>query len=105
MMLWDLIRDFYVMYIFGGYSSDLVNYHGYLGHFYDSSSDYLLEDNYTNAVYFNFKGYSSVEGVYFDYYSLGDYLSTIATIITLIVILLVCFHIIKKCFNVFTRIL
>lgn len=90
-MLWDVIRDFFVMYIFGGCTSNSVFYGGFFGSFTILSDDGVEETfsyfPFTNS--FGFKISNTVTTDYGDmlnYISVGDWLSTTFTIITLILI-------------------
>lgn len=94
MMLWDIIRDFFVKYIFGGLASDSYTYSPLLGNFYTISSDgtYMMsaEGVYVGDYYVHVPGFENLNGPfppdYLAYISLGDYLSTTATIIVLTLI-------------------
>lgn len=77
-MLWDLIRDFFVIHIFGGYNS--------LGDPYDCSlggGDWYTTDTYITFDKITFSGQPIS-------YSIGDYLSTTATIISISIIVVLC---------------
>lgn len=97
-MLWNVIITFYIQYIFGGvYFSDelgrYVEYPGILGtNFFEGSYD---TDWYTSNIDF----FKIVSGDNVAYLSLGNYLSIIATIITMIVIVVLCCQLIKKIYN------
>lgn len=93
-MLWNLIYDFFVNYIFGGYlSNGTAVYSRIFG--YGISSGYQGLIN-TDEVPINLFGFNI---------PISNYLSLIATIITMIIILLVIGHFIKKTFNLFGRII
>lgn len=97
-MLWDLIYEFYVRYIFGGVGLNNTPYNAFIGYSYDgdmlSNTDIFIKLPFFNSI-------SEQDNFY---YSIGNYMSLIATIITMILILVVCFTIIKKCFNIFNRV-
>jgi hypothetical protein len=87
-MLWDLIRDFFVTHIFGGYDSVGNTYGGVVG-FFDGDLWYSNELG-TNAQ--NVFADDNISGQFY----LGDYLSTIATIISITIIVVLCCLFIKK---------
>lgn len=80
-MIWDYIRDFLVQYIFGGYDSNGVGYGALLGRldnteygeYYINTTDYLVLNNQFVSDGGEVTGGFSM--------SLGDWLSTTATII------------------------
>lgn len=95
-MLWDIIRDFFVVHIFGGTDSNFGVYNPML---FNNDND---GDFYTNTVYI--KLFQDLDGSPL-YWSVGDYLSTVATIITMVVILLLCCALIKKIYNMCAHII
>lgn len=75
MSLWDLVRDFFVAHVFGGYSSEGVLYDFVIDE-NSFTSDYLFEiGNSTGASH-------SI--------AMGDWLSTTATIISITIIVVLC---------------
>lgn len=88
-MLWNVVRDFFVSHIFGGITSQGVDYGAYLNDNF-TTLDIIYDLDVNNGV-----------GI-----SLGDYLSTIATIICMVVIVLLCClfikTLIKLVFRLFT---
>ena len=90
-MLWNDIFNFFTRYIFGGYDSVGNLYNGAFGYVINSQGD---GENLTiGDVCLSFKGYSDTGSGLFDYMNFGNYLSLIATIITIVAILLFCIFI------------
>jgi len=91
-MLWNVVFEFYVKYIFGGVlsSSSSGSYAGILGHYYDSDLGSWLPLNTWNY---------SVElfGINIPF---GNYLSLIATIISMVAIVVLACLFIKKIYNI-----
>ena len=84
-MLWDLIRDFFVEHIFGGYNSNGVNSPALVGWLYNHNDDEVI-DWYTNDYYvINFENDGNTYSL-----SMGDWLSTTATIISITIIVVLC---------------
>lgn len=93
MTLWNIIRDFFVQYVFGGYNSNGdIFYDNFLGNVYmfdaEGNSLSATPENtaeglmvYLKNTYCATGGSMSTELVYM---SIGDWLSTTATIITLV---------------------
>lgn len=83
MMLWDIIRDWFVVYIWGGTSSSADIYGGFIGNFCTPENfDYFYEDSVGFMVPIGL----SVSGEtdhFVTYLSFGDWLSTTSTIIVL----------------------
>lgn len=79
-MLWDLIRDFFVIHVFGGVTSEMISYGGFMGS--DTEGDYW----YTNTLPVKLGQYGSNEFPN----TFGDYLSTTATIISITIIVVLC---------------
>lgn len=92
-MLWDIIRDFFVQHIFGGEDS--------MGFLHDITLG--NGDLYGTDVKIHFANLTDYNGEL--NYSLSDYLSTIASIITIVVILLICCALIKKIYNMCAHII
>lgn len=99
MMLWDIIRDFYVQYIFGGYDSFGNSYASHLGNVIC----------YDNGVYDDDIVLSSTERIWtiatdptgYSYViSSGDWLSTTFTIITLILFVFFLYVFLRWLFKV-----
>lgn len=89
-MLWDLIRDFFVMHVFGGNTSQGTIYSAHLGYFnfIDLSTDeYVGEGNlFTSEPLV--KMFQDENLKY--YGGFGDWLSTTATIISITIIVVLC---------------
>ena len=82
-MLWDLIRDFFVMHVFGGVASDEQSYSTFWGFaFGDYDGGYLGE----NIIALELKDVNGqIVSVNF-----ADWLSTTATIISISIIVVLC---------------
>jgi len=88
-MLWDVVRDFFVHYVFGGIDSAEEYFGTNLGWF--TTIDYS-EDLYDADTWIFTIG---------DYkYSLSNWLSTMATIISMIIIVVLACLFIKKIYNI-----
>lgn len=111
MMLWDIIRDWFVTYVFGGFDSNLEPHSAFLGIGFDKSNQGDLIATYSDTLFPagvdpNSEGYianffDNGDGVYLQGLTFGDWLSTTATIITLIALCLFLFLAVKWVFNVF----
>lgn len=90
-MLWDIVFKFFVQYIFGGIIYDgtsVRSYYSTVGRIFVSDGG-LHGDLATITIdLFNYR------------FPLGNYLSLIATIITMVVILVLCCALIKKIYNI-----
>lgn len=99
-MLWDIIRDFYVQYIFGGTTSTKEYFSGYMGKLYALTGGANSWDSGSGA-------YSVITGSLYDdrhlqvnaYMSMGDWLSTTFTVITLIVFVFILYIFLKWLFK------
>lgn len=92
-MLWNIIFEFYVKYIFGGYI---------YGNAYSSTvGDVLINDSLTGANLTAFRAFTMDYGAL----SWGNYLSLIATLITMVAIVLICCALIKKIYNMCAHII
>lgn len=82
-MLWNLIRDFFVMHVFGGWDSKGFGYYALVG-WYDSGE---LTDYYTTDI-----TAVNIPDQYGETLkiNLGDWLSTTATAISIIIIVVLC---------------
>lgn len=86
-MLWDLIRDFFVIHVFGGTTSTLDYYNTSWGEFSVLTTEnedynaYLGNDMLVDVS----KGYGSVFTT-----SMSDWLSTTATAIAITIIVVLC---------------
>lgn len=108
MLLWDIIRDWFVQYVFGGYTSTGYDYFGIVGKAYFATDDNPL--SYSDIMSTQY-GWFGVPNVWVDdagtshnamaYIGMGDWLSTTATIITLVALCLFLFLAVKWVFNVF----
>lgn len=97
-MLWDLIRDFFVIHVFGGVTSDGTFIGGMLGSITDIDANYY--DAMTTAhLYFPIGEtfiWDNDSYVSKTFMSIGDWLSTTATIISISIIVVLCCLFIKK---------
>lgn len=98
-MLWDIIRDWFVMYVWGGCLSDgNTFYSGFIGMFNDDSFSYC--SGYTDSIFINI---GPVHNGGFDVIntslSLGDWLSTTSTIIVLVAMCLFLFAVVRYLFR------
>ena len=94
-MLWDTILQFYVQYVFGGLAPDNEYYKAFLGEDYDGNYNYL-ESTYIKSPFISSNGNELLINI-------GNYLSFIATIITMVALLLFCIFLIKKIIGVIFR--
>lgn len=97
MTLWNIIRDFFVQYVFGGVTSNGQSVSGnfFIGNlfaFINGSPDDIYGAG-TDNIIFNINGFTDPNYDNLNslsvYMSLGDYLSTTATIIVLVVLAVV----------------
>lgn len=107
-MLWNVVYEFFVKYIFGGYLLDnygaLKEYYTIYGFIFTEHGDYditggadMLADI---VIHSNNYGFNSPM-----YMSMGNYLSFIATLITMVAIVLICCALIKKIYNMCAHII
>lgn len=87
-MLWDLIRDFFVQHVFGGCNSDGTYYNATLGNLVNSDDDWA--GSVTELRYKVGQFLLPDKTVIPTYMSLGDWLSTTATIISITIIVVLC---------------
>ena len=121
-MLWNIIRDFFVQYVFGGIDSLGYEYSNCsLGSFVDNNLSYIIDGNGNTtsaSTYVLFNPITKVEGDvdvlttwninFIDYNSdglligmtIGDYLSTTFTIITLVIFFVIMCLLVRWCFRV-----
>lgn len=88
MSLWDLIRDFFVQHVFGGLLSNGVQVGGYVGTLI--YGDYYYSEAFTTDYYVSLGGYFQGNDAEVLAISLGDWLSTTATIISITIIVVLC---------------
>lgn len=90
MMLWEIIRNFFVIYVFGGtYVIDGTEYFAdgaLIGYFANHENGEELSLN-TSSFYLPVNGWNDINGGHMQFISFADWLSTTATIITLIALL------------------
>lgn len=88
-MLWDIIRDFIVEHITGGYNSAGTGYITTIGTLFNAENETSGIGTNVNTFIEVTNFYNLDEGGYFSYMTLGDWLAT--TITAVIMILLVVF--------------
>lgn len=93
-MLWDLIRDFFVQNIFGGLDSE-----GFYHSFNIGSGSIYDGENWTSEILTNeglvYQVQNSADGLPY-YLTLGDWLSTTASVISITIIVVLCCMFIYK---------
>ena len=102
-VLWDVIRDFFVQNVFGGYDSTGSAYFTNFGHFQtfiDGTRDDYAFYNGTELITEMF----SFEGTNY-YINISDWLSTIATLTTLILLVIVLALFVRWVFRMFSGLL
>lgn len=101
MTLWNLIRDFFVENIFGGILSNGHEIENFVGLGYHTES-LDGKELYTNTMMLKLGDYSEFYGdLKLNSISLGDWLSTTFTIITLILLVIFLIIFVKWIFKVF----
>lgn len=117
MILWDIVRNWFVEFVFGGTLStgEIVN-GAHMGTYYAVGSDLVFNADtssvFTNQTYlphgndvYSYTPFQYIdiadETAYDVVSNVGDWLSTTATIITLIALCLFLFLAVKWVFNVF----
>lgn len=98
MLIWDIIRDWFVMYVFGGCTSEGWFQNVFIG--YDVESDQQLGTLDVDVI----KMPSSYIGADVSI-SLGDWLSTTATLIVMIAVLIGLFYLVRYFFRMFSGLL
>lgn len=99
-MLWDIIFDFFVHYIFGGIDSQNNVYPATLGGFFYNGESRYQSISTSNPLKFN--------NWFLDiniYWCTGNYFSFIATIISIVVIFILCCLLVKKIYNICAHII
>ena len=96
-MLWDIIRDWFVQYIFGGITSTGEVYSGYIGLVARNTFDY----EYAGTGYFMLpiNGLEANTDLLTHYISMGDWLSTTSTIILLVLMCIFLFLCVRYLFR------
>lgn len=100
-MLWDVVYSFFIKYIFGGTYRG-TTYNAFFLQLFNNgqaSNDYLSSAQ-INALNFNVIGNNYTYSI-----SFGNYLSLIATIISMVAIVLICCALIKKIYNMCAHII
>ena len=90
-MLWDVIRDFFVQYVFGGLDSSDNAYSVTLG---DLGGGETFNEELCFRIGLGSNG--SVQRLI----NISDWLSTTATIISLVIIVYLCCMLIKQIYNI-----
>ena len=103
MLLWDIIRDWFVTNIWGGFTSQGYNYGGSIGDIQYLDSDGNLVEDMLSSYGFGFplgNIYNGADGgITTSYITLGDWLSTISTIIVLIALCFFFFLMVRWLFR------
>lgn len=102
MMLWDLIRDFFVQHITGGYLSNGTFIPTILGHMSVFENNEVIDSGLFSTIDSDFVPLGSDGAVSF-YTNISDYLATTLTIISLILILVACCMFVWKLIKVVGR--
>lgn len=95
--LWNIIRDWFVVNIFGGWTSSEVSYRFPIGHTYSADNGFIMLD--TAYTYLPIKLYSDDWETFIDNISIGDWLSTMSTIIVLIALCFFFFLMVRWLFR------
>lgn len=104
MTLWNLIHDFFVNNIFGGTLSTSIQ----VNKMSIGNIKYVALDNSSNAFAYNTNGWRVFIGnndLGANYITLGDWLSTTFTIITLILLVIFLYIFVKWIFKLFSGLL
>lgn len=105
MSLWNLIRDWFVQYIWGGVDSfDNTYGNNNIGYVFSSTDEITQNTNVSSFFIPLVKSYEDNMGVYVDYICLGDWLSTTSTIIVLILTVVCLGYLIVNLFKMFSNI-
>lgn len=107
MLLWDIIRDWFVMNVWGGFTSGTEAYGGFLGRFVYLSENGELDEGLfedTSTLFFRLDGsfsenYANLGGG--NYISIGDWLSTTSTIIVLLAVCFALYFLVRYFFRMF----
>lgn len=102
-MIWDIIRDWFVMNIWGGTTSEAYDYYAYLGRAYIYGNGSEITNTYDIMV--PVKLFNSNYGADVNYISLGDWLSTTSTIIVLVAVCVGLFFLTRYFFRMFAGLL
>lgn len=105
MNLWNIIRDWFVEYVFGGTNYNGEIFSGQLGRFgYLNGEDYkydIVSNNSDIYVPLGANFFDAGSETTLNLISFGDWLSSTATLIVLIALCLFLFLAVKWVFNVF----
>lgn len=96
-MLWNIIRDFFVQYVFGGIDSYGEFYNVHLGTLVVDAYDYPIVNG--NDYFVSISGYSGLNDSVVLGISFSDWLSTTATIITLCLLVAFLFLVVRWLFK------
>lgn len=108
MLIWDIIRDWFVMNIWGGLTSDLHAYAGFIGSgaYVPNIDDIERSDLMTSGFMVPIKDcFNADYDIYVSYISLGDWLSTTSTIIVLVAISVGLYFLTRYFFRMFAGLL
>lgn len=98
MTLWNIIRDFFVQYIFGGTDSQYNYYGSLIGSGASQGIDYYQFSSFDLYVPIG-HSLNADQDAFIDYLSFGDWLSTTFTIITLIALCFFLFLVVRWLFR------
>lgn len=104
--LWNLIRDWFVQYIWGGITSSGNIFYLNMGNFMYSTEDNMETYNgFTESTYIpiNVADTNYMGGGYQSYMSIGDWLSTTSTIIVLVLLCVAFGFLVVGIFRLFSR--
>lgn len=108
-MFWDIVYNFFIQHIFGGFDTFGNGYTSSLGiGFYNNNGTDITDDFLTtDAWLINLNGAFQYDGDYYSnfYMPIGNYLSLIATIISMVAIVVLCCLFIKKIYNMCAHII
>ena len=99
MTLWNIIRDWFVQYVWGGVSSQgdyfSTNIIGTVFNFENQSAESVNTYDY----FIKLNGFNHVSDSTIDYISFGDWLSTTSTIIVLVLMCVFLFLVVRYLFR------
>ena len=104
MLIWDIIRDWFVQYIFGGASSNGDFYSGgMVGSFWSTGNGDANAN--LGEYYIPISGYCDSIPGQVNYIALSDWLSTTATLIVIIAVCFGLFMLVRYFFRLFSGLL
>lgn len=103
MLIWDIIRDWFVVNIWGGTTSEAYDYYAYVGRVFIDGNGSEIKN--THDLMVPVKLFDINYGVEVNYISLGDWLSTISTIIILVAVCVGLYLLTRYFFRMFAGLL